>query len=428
MRISLKFLGDAFTIVVLFLGTGAFISLLMDSSNPDAVTDGSLLTQFGWSLIYIAVLVRAAPLRREILRTVKANKSLLFLVLFAILSMIWSADAGLTIRRGFAVLATTLFGLDFAVRYSIREQVRMFGIALGLAVAISVVVELCFHGLVPTVDTAYPDAWNGAFVQKNDFARFVVLAGILVLMRTRKVVVAIGVVAASVGLILLCHSKTALVVFAAMLLLLRVFRLRRRGPKPLIAGVVGVLIVSALLSVVVDLDSMAGLLGRDATLTGRTNIWGLALESVAEKPLLGYGYSAFWNVAPEADRISNILHWKVPHAHNGFIDLTLQLGLVGLALFLLVYVIAVRRATALACSDPDEEAMWPLAYLAFVVLYQVTESTIFVGNTILWMVYVATVCSVGVAVPADSTLSEHPSEQDSVFEPQPSFAGSKEYV
>ena len=67
-------------------------------------------------------------------------------------------------------------------------------------------------------------------MQKNDFARFVVLAGILALMRTRKTVAAIGIVAASVGLILLCRSKTALVVFAAMLLLLRVFRLRRRDP------------------------------------------------------------------------------------------------------------------------------------------------------------------------------------------------------
>jgi exopolysaccharide production protein ExoQ len=428
MRISLKFLGDAFTIVVLFLGTGAFVSLLMDSSNPNQVTDGSLLTQFGWSLIYIVVLARAVPLRQEILQAVKANKALLFLVLFAILSTVWSEDAGLTIRRGFAVLATTLFGLDFAVRYSVREQVRLFGIALGLAVAISVVVEIFFHGLVPTVDTAYPDAWNGAFVQKNDFARVVVLAGILVLMRTRKFVTAIGTVAVSVGLILLCHSRTALVVFVAMLVLLRVFRLRRRGSRALIAGIAGVLIVSALLSVVVDMDSMAGLLGRDATLTGRTNIWEMALESIAEKPLLGYGYSAFWNVAPEADRISNILHWKVPHAHNGFIDLTLQLGLAGLALFLLVYVIAVRRALTFAYSDPGEEAMWPLAYLAFIVLYQVTESTIFVGNTILWMVYVSTVCSVGVAVPADSTLSDHLSEQEPVLEPVPSFAGSKEYV
>jgi len=428
MRISLKFLGDAFTILVLFLGTGAFISLMMDSSNPDATTDGSLLTQFGWSLIYIVVLVRAVPLRREILQVLKANKLLIVLVFFAIFSAVWSEDAGLTIRRGLAVLATTLFGLDFAVRYSIREQVRLFGIALGLAVAISVVVEIFFHGLVPTVDSSYPDAWNGAFVQKNDFARFVVLAGLLVLMRTRtttwKFLVATSTIGATGALIFLCRSKTAFVVFVAMLVLLRVFRLRRRGSRALIAGIAGVLIVGALLSVVVDLDSMAGLLGRDATLTGRTNIWALAMESVVERPLLGYGYSAFWNVAPEAERISTILHWKVPHAHNGFIDLTLQLGVAGLALFLLVYLIAARRAIAFANSDPGQEAIWPLAYLAFVVLYQVTESTIFVGNTILWMVYVSSICSITKALPADSTVSDH----EPVLEPVPSFAGGKEYV
>jgi exopolysaccharide production protein ExoQ len=428
MRISLKFLGDTFTVLVLFLGTGAFISLVMDSSNPDVATDGSWLTQFGWSLIYIIVLVRAMPLRREILRTLKANKALIFLVLFALFSAAWSGDAGLTIRRGLAVLATTLFGVDFAVRYSVREQVRLFGTALGLAVAISVFVELFFHGLVPTVDNAYGDAWNGVFVQKNDFARIVVLAGILILMRARNVATATVTTAASVGLILLCNSKTALVVFAAMLILLRVFRLRRRGSKALIAGIAGVLVVSALLAVVVDMDNMAGLLGRDATLTGRTNIWEMAIESAAERPVLGYGYMSFWNVAPEADRISSVLHWKVPHAHNGFIDLTLQLGLAGLTLFLLVYAVAVRRAITFAYSDPGKEAMWPLAYLAFVVLYQVTESTIFVGNTILWMVYVSTVCTVGITAPASAPLSDQLSEQEPVFEPAPSFAGSKEYV
>jgi exopolysaccharide production protein ExoQ len=428
MRISLKFLDNAFTVIVLFLGTGAFVSLLMDNSNPDVATDGSWLTQFGWSLIYIIVLVRASSIRREILRAVKANKALIFLVLFAVLSTGWSADAGLTIRRSLAVVATTLFGIDFAVRYSVREQVRLFGIALGIAVAISVLVELFFHGLVPTVDTAYADAWNGVFVQKNDFARIIVLAGILILMRAKNVVVATAAVAVSVGLIFLCHSRTALVVFAAMLVLLRVFRLRRRGSRALIAGIAGVLIVSAILSAVVDMDSMAGLLGRDATLTGRTNIWAMALESVAERPVLGYGYSAFWNVAPEADRISTILHWKVPHAHNGFIDLTLQLGFVGLALFMVVYFIAARRAMVFAYSEPGKEAMWPLAYLAFIVLYQVTESTIFVGNTILWMVYVSTVCSVGSSVPDDSALLDHLPGQEPVFEPQPSFAGSKEYL
>jgi len=424
MRISLKFLDDAFTAMVLFLGTGAFVSLTMDTSNPNVVTDGSMVTQLGWSLIYIVVLVRAVPRRREIIQAVKSNKALVFLVLLAILSAFWSEDAGLSLRRGFAVLATTLFGIDFAVRYTLREQIRLFGIALGFAVGISVLVELFFHGLVPTVDTAYPDAWNGAFVQKNDFARLIVLAGILLLMRTKKFLVGVAIVGASAGLIALCHSKTALVVFVAMLFLLRIFTLRRWGKRALIAGIAGVLILSAALSVVVDLDSMAGLLGRDATLTGRTNIWAMAIESIEAKPLLGYGYNAFWNVAPEADRISNILHWKVPHAHNGFIDLTLQLGFVGLALFMMCYFVAVRRALTLVHDDSEEESIWPLAYLAFIVLYQVTESTIFVGNSVFWMIYVSTLCSVSLDVAAESTLPV----PDSTFEPVTAFAPGKEYV
>jgi exopolysaccharide production protein ExoQ len=382
MRISLKFLDDAFTVMVLFLGTGAFVSLTMDTSNPNAVTDGSMVTQLGWSLIYIVVLVRAVPRRREIIQAVKSNKSLVLLVLLAIVSAVWSEDAGLSVRRGFAVLATTLFGIDF------------------------------------------PDAWNGAFVQKNDFARLIVLAGILLLMRTKKFLVGVAIVGASAGLIALCHSKTALVVLVAMLLLLRIFRLRRWGKRALIAGIAGVLILSGVLSVVVDFDTMAGLLGRDATLTGRTNIWAMAIESIEAKPLLGYGYNAFWNVAPEADRISNILHWKVPHAHNGFIDLTLQLGFVGLALFMICYLVAVRRALTLAHDDSEEESIWPLAYLAFIVLYQVTESTIFVGNSLLWMIYVSTLCSVSLKVAAESTIAV----PDSTFEPVTAFAAGKEYV
>ena len=145
---------------------------------------------------------------------------------------------------------------------------------------------------------------------------------------------------------------------------------------------------------IANLDSMAGLLGRDSTLTGRTNIWAMALENIAERPVLGYGYNAFWNVAPGAERINTILHWKVPHAHNGFIDLTLQLGIVGLVLYIGIYFVAIRRALNLANETQEQEAIWPLTFVTFTLLYQVTESTILAGNTIIWMVFVSAICSV----------------------------------
>jgi hypothetical protein len=68
-------------------------------------------------------------------------------------------------------------------------------------------------------------------------------------------------------------------------------------------------------------------------------------------------------------------------------------------LFLIVYCVAVRRAAIYLSTEHGGEAMWPLVCLTFVLLYQVTESTIFVGNTIFWILYTSVVCSLAV-VPA----------------------------
>jgi exopolysaccharide production protein ExoQ len=428
MRISLKFVGDAFTFLVLLLGTGAFQSLVLDNSTPEAVAEGSPLMQGLWLAIYALAALRAVQHYREIKEIVRANKLLVLLEVLAILSAIWSADAGVTLRRGIAVVATTLFAMDLATRYSIREQLRLLGYVLGFLLLLSVMFQIFMPDLIPAVDSGYSGAWHGVFQQKNEFARMVALATLVFLTRSRPPrwsrLVTIGLITVSAALILVSQSRTALVVMAAVLVLLRIFRLRRHGTKALIGGIVAVVLVGMVLSIAVDTESMAGMLGRDTTMTGRTKIWTLALESLAERPFLGYGYSAFWNVSPEALRISQILHWQVPHAHNGFIDLPLQLGFVGLILFLAVYVVAVWRAIAYAYSDPDSEALWPIAYFAFVLLYQFTESTIFVGNSMLWMVFISTMSSVSTF----SSAYPIPIEIESVPEPVPSFAAGKEYA
>jgi len=351
-----------------------------------------------WLAIYIIVAMRAVPYYRQILQTVRDNKLLLLLVLLAILSAFWSEDPSLTLRRAVALLATTLFGLDFAVRYSVREQVRLVSIALTLGVLLSIVAEVLFHGLIPAVDTTHSGAWHGVFDQKNVFAKVVVLAATTILIRTRprrwNLIITIGVVAIASALIGAAQSRTALVVFAAVLLLIPVFRIDRESWKARIRiAIIGVLAAGCILPLTVDLTRLAGLLGRDATLTGRTAIWAEALASIARRPIWGYGYSAFWGVSRDAIRIDSFLGFEVPHAHNGYLELTLQLGIVGLALFLVLYATALWRAARYLNFDAGNEAIWPLAYLSLIMLYQVTESTIVVGNTIFWMLCVSTVCS-----------------------------------
>src|SRR4029077_5209380 len=106
-------------------------------------------------------------------------------------------------------------------------------------------------------------------------------------------------------------------------------------------------------------------------------------------------------IAPDAVRINEMVGWDTPHSHNGYIDLTLSLGLLGLSLYLAGCLVAMRRAVGFLRADGARESMWPLAYMSFTLLNQLSESSIFASNTILWVLYVAAACSVTRVATAD---------------------------
>ena len=80
-----------------------------------------------------------------------------------------------------------------------------------------------------------------------------------------------------------------------------------------------------------EVSGLTRILGRDSSLTGRMDLWSLVVEAIGRRPWLGYGYQAFW-VTPggPADGIRMRLPFTVPHAHDGFLDVWLEIGAVGL--------------------------------------------------------------------------------------------------
>ena len=127
------------------------------------------------------------------------------------------------------------------------------------------------------------------------------------------------------------------------------------------------------------------------TITGRTKLWSLLLEMIKKRPWLGYGYGAFWlgNDGPSAEVWRVITWWKPPHAHNGWLDLWLELGLLGLISFLIGFLFNIIRALNLMRLHQKSETIWPLLYLVFIVLFNLTTSTLMVQNEIFWVLYVA---------------------------------------
>ena len=103
------------------------------------------------------------------------------------------------------------------------------------------------------------------------------------------------------------------------------------------------------------------------------------------------------------------MNWDAPHAHNGYIDLTLELGLAGL-LLLIAYLTAGRRAIDCLQRGVERETMWPFVYLGFFILYQFNEGSLVTGNTIYWILFVAACFSVTNVAGTDQQSFKSPSE------------------
>ena len=85
----------------------------------------------------------------------------------------------------------------------------------------------------------------------------------------------------------------------------------------------------------------------DTSFTGRDEVWGFAFESIAQRPILGWGYLAFWGASFLRDVVPGgaVNDWVViaSHSHNAYLDSALALGIPGLLLLIVILVVAPLR-------------------------------------------------------------------------------------
>jgi exopolysaccharide production protein ExoQ len=124
-------------------------------------------------------------------------------------------------------------------------------------------------------------------------------------------------------------------------------------------------------------------MGRDATLTGRTEIWKDVL-SMAGNPLIGTGFESFW-LGERANRMWRMFYFHPTQAHNGYIEVYLELGWIGIALLAAIIVTGCRNAVATLHRDPDMGRI-RLAYIVVALAYNMTEAG-FRMMTLTWFCF-----------------------------------------
>lgn len=330
-----------------------------------------------------------------LISAVRRNPAAAVLTALAIVSCIWSAAPMLTLRRGLLLVGLTLFAVHLVTRFSRRDILRLLTRTVGIIVLLSLVFVVFVpgrgisHGL-------HEGAWTGIYSDKNFFGRIMALGTIVfaagaITTEDHRRIAWLGA-ALCAGLTVMSDSATAMVALAAALAVIPLAPvLRARGlilTSAVLAGAVVIATAAAML--LSNLDAAAAALGKSGTLSGRLPLWQALAAAVAERPLLGHGYDAFWvndGGAPSALEFTVTGDWAVWHAHNGFIQLALELGLAGVVLCLVACAAAIRRATMRMRNTGGPKEAWPLALLVFVLVTSISESVLLRYSGLWWVLF-----------------------------------------
>ncbi|MGB3614293.1 MAG: O-antigen ligase, partial [Elainellaceae cyanobacterium] len=200
----------------------------------------------------------------------------------------------------------------------------------------------------------------------------------------------------SVLLLVLSNSKTALALFVLLVAFMPIYRIVRLYYKLAVPVLSATLLLGSgvFIGILAQIESVVGAAGKDLTFSGRTDLWSIALTKIQERLWWGYGYGGFWRgwSGPSAD-VWFLEPWFPKHSHNGYLDLWLDVGLLGMVVFGLGLAFAFYRAIRRVSVTQTSEYLLPLAYLTFMLLYNLTESVWLLQNTFFWIFYVTTVCT-----------------------------------
>jgi exopolysaccharide production protein ExoQ len=373
-----------------FSGPGMmFLGLTDDPSAPPT----PLLRLF-WPPVYGLAILLLARRWRPVGRAWLAGLVMLAPALWAWATQFWSLAPDDTSRRGLALFMTTLFGVVLGAGFPGRTLVRivaatLFWLALGSA---ATAVLMPRYGVEQVINQG---CWRGLWDTKNALAAFMAVGAIAGAAAAtlpgpgRRFWIA--AFAACLFDLLMSRGKTSLVCLLLALVLLAVYHLGRQGPlrAVLVAWTAGAAGLWGGLAMLVKPELFFHAIGKDPTLTGRTEIWTALLQQVAERPVSGYGFGAFWNKESiPAKIIAAQTGWAAPEAHNAWLDLLAQVGGVGIVLAGLGCLIGLALAFRPARRD---DGMFASVYVVSFLGLTMAESVLLSPNSLVWAAFVAVV-------------------------------------
>jgi len=322
----------------------------------------------------------------------------LLLPAYCLLTALWSQYPANSVRYGLQLTFTLVVAVVLTGRLSTRSLMRLMFIVYGIGVIASILFGR----------TGSFGAWLGVFGSKNAFAAHIAVFALIAVAvaaddKSHWGMRLLGVAGAASAAPLLVLAQSAgasmMVVPCIGIVLLTVLSARLSGMQRVFMIAVlllGAAALALLISTMGDAlltDILEGS-GKDATLTGRTELWATGLGYIAERPLQGLGYRSFW-VAGFAPAEELWAMFDVPSGagfnfHNTYISNAVEIGLIGLGLQIAIMYGGALLMAIYAFVRPNAPNALLLALQTLMILRSFIEVEVFFEFSIRSIMGVAT--------------------------------------
>lgn len=354
-------------------------------------------------LIILEILGLAVLLSRNInwIKFIKQNRYLIILYVFMGISIIWSDFPGVSMKRwirtaGDLIMVTILItetGYSFAMQ-------KIFRTCAYFLVPVSVYLIKYRRDLGVSYDnTGAFEMWIGVTTHKNSLGQ---LAAISAMFLTWAILTKIygkrwlDIPVLISALWLLNGSRTAtsrtsvgvfvfgIIVLGILLIVKSNYKVIQTALLVVAAGyVLGTLLSQHLFSSNF-IPFLVASTGGDPTLTGRTFLWDELMKMGSDQWMYGSGFGAFW-IGNISNNLWEIFRWNPGQAHNGYIDVYLELGAIGFILFL-IFLVSVVKNILINISHDSDYGRLRMVMFAMILIYNVTESSFLKPTSFLWFV------------------------------------------
>ncbi len=382
---TLKYLTIAakvsFVLYIFFSFWGTALPFREKIVDVEDVASSNILNQIVFSSLFMISFVTIVFKRFDFISLIKREKILTIFLFWCALSILWSDFPVVSFKRYFQFLTAFIVSAAALIYCDdVDENLKYFQYVLAGFVLVSL-------ASVFTIPAALDrnGVWRGLAMTKNGLGQSSLLSLIFWVIAftnsesLKKKVLSSVIILFSLALLVGSRSGTSIISAAVLLLVFGLFQADKIFHPLGIKKTFSTITITALFSIILMtvtfdpefFNMLPGLIGKDITFTGRTVLWEEILIEAGKHPILGCGFQAYWVVTNEdLLRLYEQFVWLPNQAHNGYLDILNEVGIVGLGLFVLAVI-----NFGLNLSKLNKKFHWQW-FILITLLLNIQESTI----------------------------------------------------